>query len=170
MSSITHERKLFFNCIADFWKEYGLPGLCGYIDALLWLERNKDWTQASISNRLKELFGKESPFPSSVSSVNRAINVNVQYGTVIRDGSHKLGYTYHAATDSDMMTAIFQKFLQLNNHFINKLSQIRTKDLLREDPLLEEAINFQIKGLEMYSQFLEYGLSLTIQEIEKLEE
>ena len=170
MVIISSERKLFFDCIADFWIEYGLPGLCGYIDALLWLEREKTWTQTSISKRLKELFDNNCPYPTSVPSVNRAINVNVQYGTVIREGSHKLGYRYSAATDSDMMTVIFQKFLELNNQFIEKLAKIRSKELSAKDPALEEAIAFQIKGLKMYSQFLEYGLNMTHQENDDLEE
>jgi hypothetical protein len=170
MTQISKERRIFFDCMADFWREYGLPGLCGYIDALLWLEKDKDWTQASISKRLKQLFGSNSPYPTSVSSINRSINVNVQYGTVLKQGSHKLGYKYQVSTDSDMMTGIFQKFIELNTQFITKLVNIKSSNLAVSDPPLNEAIDFQIKGLEMYSQFLEYGLNFINQKDTQIEE
>jgi len=158
MFKISTARNQFFEVMAEFWQEYGLPGTCGYIDALLWLEPH-DWSQAAISDRLKELFGNKNQYPVSISSINRAIKINVHYGTVIKEGSHKIGYTYRVATDSDMLTGFFQRFIDLNSIMIEKLQKIETPDLKNEDPNLKTAINVQIKGLEMYSQFLEYGLN-----------
>ena len=158
MSMISNERKQFFEVMAEFWQEYGFPGLCGYIDALLWLEP-KDWSQVAISDHLKELFGNKTQFPSSISSINRAIKLNVRYGTVIKEGSHKIGYTYRVATNSDMLTGFFQRYIDLNTIMIEKLRRIETPNLNDEDPNLKTAIDVQIQGLELYSQFLEYGLN-----------
>ncbi|WP_455143226.1 hypothetical protein [Candidatus Hodarchaeum mangrovi] len=158
MSRISSARYQFFEMMAEFWQEYGLPGTCGYIDALLWLEP-QEWSQNAISDRLKELLANKNQYPVSISSINRAIKINVYYGTVIKEGSHKIGYIYRVATDSDMFTGFFQRFINLNSIMIEKLRTIETLEMKDEDPNLKKAIDVQIKGLEMYSQFLEYGLS-----------
>ena len=137
---ISSSRQMFFDLLGDYWKSYSLPGLCGYIDALLWLEQKDNWTQQTISNRLKELLGSESKYPTSVPSINRAIKVNVQYGTVIKKGNHKLGYTYHVATASTMITDMFQQMIDFNEKMIDKLNKLLHFEEVKSDPDLIQAV------------------------------
>jgi hypothetical protein len=154
----SESRRKFFNILADYWKEYGLPGLCGYIDALLLLEEKENWTQTIISKRFKQLFGIKSEYPTSVASVNRAISINVQYGTVIRKGSHKLGYTYHVATDVGMLTNMFQRFIDRNDFYLDEFSNLQSGNLESEDSDLNQAIQFQLFGIRIYNESLKTGL------------
>ncbi|MHA1940162.1 MAG: hypothetical protein ACXACP_04655 [Candidatus Hodarchaeales archaeon] len=151
---ISRSRKAFFDLLADYWKSYGLPGLCGYIDALLWLEQQGDWTQQAISNRLKILFGSASSYPTSVPSINRAIRINIQYGTVKRRGNHKLGYTYHVAEASTMLINMFQKLIDFNELMLEKLDQLLRSEDTKSDPDLIQAIHFQTIGTQVYNDSL----------------
>jgi hypothetical protein len=151
---ISNSRKIFFDLLGDYWKSYGLPGICGYIDALLWLEQRDNWTQSTISNRLKELFGNESKYPTSVPSINRAIKVNVQYGTVTKRGNHKLGYTYHVAEASTMLTDMFQKLIYTNLDMIERMDNLLQSEDTKTDSDLIQAIQFQIVGTQIYNNAL----------------
>lgn len=165
---ISKNRQEFFNLLADYWKYHSLPGLCGYIDALLWLERRDDWTQSTISNRLKELFGNESKYPTSVASINRAIKANVQFGTVLREGSHKLGYTYQVAEDASMLTNMFRRFIEQNEFIMSKLLEIQTSDLEKEDPGLFQAIQAQIYGIQVYNESLIVGYNSLLEKLKEM--
>lgn len=167
---ISESRKKFFDLLADYWKAHSLPGLSGYIDALLWLERRDDWTQTMISNRLKELFGSNSNYPASIASVNRTIKVNVQYGTVMRKGNHKLGYTYQAVEDATMLTNMFQKFIDKNEFIMSKLSELRTSDLDNRDPELFQAIQAQIFGIRIYNDSLLVGYNSLLAKLKEMVE
>lgn len=151
---ISNSRKIFFDLLGDYWKSYGLPGICGYIDALLWLEQRDNWTQSTISNRLKELFGNESKYPTSVPSINRAIKVNLQYGTVTKKGNHKLGYTYHVAEASTMLTDMFQKLIDTNMDMIERMDNLLQSEDTKNDSDLIQAIQFQIVGTQIYNNAL----------------
>lgn len=155
---ISLQRKSFFNILAEYWEGYGLPGLSGYIDALLWLEQRDDWTQVTISKRLKELFGNESEYPTSIPSVNRAIKFNVQYGTLIRRGTHKLGYSYHVADDASLLELMFQRFIDINVRMMDMLADLQSSEVENSDPELFTAVQIQNFGIQIYNESLEYGL------------
>jgi hypothetical protein len=167
ISVISESRKKFFDLLADYWKAHSLPGLSGYIDALLWLEQRDDWTQSTISDRLKKLFGSKSSYPTSVASVNRAIKANVQFGTVIRRGTHKVGYTYQAAVDAKMLTNMFKKFIDQNEAMMTKLSELNTSSLEKNDPVLFQAIQAQIYGIEVYNDSLIDGYNSLLAKIKE---
>ena len=93
-------------------------------------------------------------YPTSVSSISRAIRINLQYGTVIRKGTRKSGYTYHLPSDAEIMTAMFQNFIDMNNNFLGKLLQFKALEIKNDDVLLK-AVEFQIKGVEIFNQILE---------------
>lgn len=169
-SEISESRQRFFNLLADYWKAHSLPGLSGYIDALLWLERKDDWTQTTISKRLKELFGSKSNYPTSVASVNRAIKANVQFGTVVRRGNHKLGYIYQAAEDATMLTNMFQRFIDENEVIMSKLSKLKTSDLKTRDPELFQAIQEQIFGIQIYNDSLLVGYNSLLTKFKEMVE
>ncbi len=156
-------RKQFFDILANYWESYGFPGLSGYIDALMWLEPNQNgWTQVTISKRLKELFTNESKYPTSIASVNRAIKTNVQYGTLKRKGSHKLGYTYHVADDSTLLELMFQQFIDKNRDVMDVLEELRSSDIKKLDPELYNAVQVQYLGIQLYNRAMEEGLQYLI--------
>jgi hypothetical protein len=167
-SKISKSREKFFDIIANYWRSHSLPGLSGYIDALLWLEQRDDWTQSAISSRLKELLGDKSKYPTSVASVNRAIKANVQFGTVVRKGSHKLGYSYQAAVDATMLTNMFKKFIDQNEIIIEELSELKTSDLETSDPELFQAIQAQIVGIEVYNDSLIEGYNSLLTKLKEI--
>jgi hypothetical protein len=156
-SRISDQRKSFFDVLAKYWEEYGLPGLSGYIDALLWLEQRDDWTQVTISKRLKELFGDKSEYPTSIASVNRAIKINVHFGTLFRKGTHKLGYSYHVADDTSMLEMMFQRFIDMNEMMMDTLSDLQSSDVENSDPELFNAVQMQNLGIQIYNESLEHG-------------
>ena len=166
---ITEPRRIFFDLLANYWKHYGLPGVCGYIDALLWIEQRDDWTQSMISKRLRNLLGHESKFAISVPSINRAIKHNVQFGTVIKRGNHKQGYTYHVAEDSTMLTFMFQRFIDQNNDILKKLSDLVQSSEVSTDYDLVQAVQIQILGIQIYNDSLEYGLNFLNNKLRKLD-
>ncbi len=151
--NISIQRQQFFEILAEYWGSYGLPKLSGYIDALLWLEKRDNWTQITISERLREL-----GYSTSVASVNRAIKINVQYGALIRKGSHKLGYTYHIADDTSMLEMMFQTLIKVNNKMIATLEDLRSSDIKTSDPELFNAVQMQYLGIKIYNESMEYGL------------
>ena len=155
---ISVQRRSFFDVLAKYWEGYGLPGLSGYIDALLWLEQRDDWTQVTIAKRLKELFGDKSDYPTSIASINRAIKLNVHYGTLFRRGSHKLGYSYHVSDDASMLEMMFQRFIDINKRMMDILSDLQSSEVENTDPELFNAVQIQNIGIQIYNESLEYGL------------
>ena len=89
--------------------------------------------------------------------MNRAIKANVQFGTVVRKGSHKLGYSYQAAVDATMLTNMFKRFIDQNEAIMKELTDIKTSDLEISDPELFQAIQAQILGIEVYNDSLMVG-------------
>lgn len=148
----------FFNILARFYQDYGIPGVCGWIDALLNLylvsRDGKPWTQRSISSHLSKLFPKPSKYPTSVSSINRAIKINLKYGTIIKEGSHKEGYTYKAAEGSDLLISMFQNFIDKNRYYLGELEQLKGSP----EPI-GSAVEMQVQGILYYNQMLEEALN-----------
>ena len=51
------------------------------------------------------------PLKPSISSINRALRINEKYGTVLKEGTHKSGYTYKATPGTEMIMKIFEGFI-----------------------------------------------------------
>ncbi|MFX0050090.1 MAG: hypothetical protein ACFE8U_02250 [Candidatus Hermodarchaeota archaeon] len=154
-------RKKIFDIFAKYYEEYGIPGLCGWIDTLFLLEpqnpNGRQWTQKTISKRLTELF-PDKKYPTSVSSINRAIKINEKYGTVLKEGTHKTGYTYKATSGTEMITKIFEGFIEKTNFCINDL-QLLLDECKDTDSTLKKITEEQILGYKVYVQMLEFALS-----------
>ena len=122
-----------------------------------------------ISKRLKELFGHESRYPTSVPSINRAIKHNVQFGTITKKGNHKHGYSYHVAEDSAMLTYMFQRFIDQNNDMLKKMAHLQQSSLVKNDSDLLQAIQIQILGIQIYNDSLQYGLNFLNNKLRELD-
>ncbi|MFW9905478.1 MAG: hypothetical protein ACFFFH_14145 [Candidatus Thorarchaeota archaeon] len=161
-------RKELFDIFAKYYEEYGIPGLCGLIDTLFLFEPldpdGQKWTQRSISGRLTELF-PEGKF--SVPSINRAIKINEKYGTVLKEGSHKAGYTYTAMSGIEMISKIFEGFIEKTNDCIQDLEQLQTKSQ-DKDPSLEKILEEQIFGYRIYVFVLKEALNFFNEEFFKV--
>jgi hypothetical protein len=164
---ISASRKELFDIFAKYYEEYGIPRLSGLIDTLFLFEpldlHGSKWTQRSISRRLADFFpnGKY-----SISSINRAIKINEKYGTVVKEGSHKTGYTYTATSGIEMISKIFEGFIEKNDVCINELQQLQNKSQ-DTDPLLKKILEEQIFGYIFYGKVLEKALSIFEEEISK---
>lgn len=164
-------REQLFEIFAKYYEEYGIPGLCGWIDTLFLFEPRDQygnhWTQKSISKRLKELFpaGK---YPTSVPSVNRAIRINEKYGTVLKQGSHKIGYSYIATSGTEMISKIFEVFIEKTNVCIDEMLQLKDK-CQDKDPVLKKITEEQIFGYKVYVELLEYALDFFREKLSDLE-
>lgn len=165
-------RKKLFDIFSKYYEEYGIPGLCGWIDTLLLLEpqdpNGHPWTQSTIAKRLKEIF-PQGKFPTSVSSINRTIRINEKYGTVLKEGTHKNGYNYKATPGTEMITKIFEGFIEKTNICINELKQI-SEECHDIDSTLKEITEEQLLGYHAYVQLLEYALSFFKEKISDLNE
>jgi len=154
-------RERLFEIFAKYYEEYGIPGLCGWIDTLFLIEpqdsKGNQWTQRSISRRLKVLF-PNAKYPTSVPSINRAIKINEKYGTVLKQGSHKIGYSYIPTAGTEMITKIFEGFIDKTSICISDL-KVLLKESQDTDPKLKEITEEQILGYSAYVQLLEYALS-----------
>lgn len=163
-------RKKLFDIFAKYYEEYGIPGLCGWIDTLFLLEsqdpNGHPWTQRTISKRLMVLF-PHGEYPTSVSSINRAIRINEKYGTVLKEGTHKSGYTYTATPGTEMIMKIFEGFIDKTNICINDLQQLQDK-CQDSDPILEQILDEQISGYNIYVKLLEHALVFFIDEFSKI--
>lgn len=161
-------RKELFDIFARYYEEYGLPKLCGLIDTLFLFEtldpNGEKWTQRSISNRLAMYF-PDGKF--SVSSINRAIRINEKYGTVLKEGTHKTGYTYTATSGTEMVSRIFEVFIEKTNICIQELQELQDKPL-DTDPTLKKILEEQILGYILYVQVLEKALNFFKEEFSKL--
>lgn len=153
----TAARKQFYEILGEYYNLFGYPHTCGWIDALLLLEpKRQGWTQKSISDRLTNLFPD---YPTSVPSINRALKINVTYGTVIREGNRKKGYSYRIAEGTELFERMFQNFIESGNLIVLRLNKLLSK--AKNDQLLEEAVQYQIYGIEVFNQILEFTISYT---------
>ncbi|MFX1515899.1 MAG: hypothetical protein ACFFC6_06290 [Promethearchaeota archaeon] len=105
----------------------------------------------------------------SVPSINRAIKINEKYGTVLKEGTHKSGYTYTAISGIEMISRIFEGFIEKTNDCIHKLRHLedRTPDT---DPTLKKILEEQIFGYIIYVEILEKAVNFFKDEFSKLEE
>lgn len=149
---LSSKRKKFFDLLAKNYEEYSFPTLCGWIEALMHLEPKK-WTQKDLSNRLSELFTNPDS-TTSLSSVNRAVKILEEYGTILKTGSRKIGYYYTLSPDSQVVINMFQHMLNTNNIFINELAAILKTENLSKDEKLQKTIRGQLTEAEKLSKFL----------------
>ncbi|UCG01134.1 MAG: hypothetical protein JSW11_16140 [Candidatus Heimdallarchaeota archaeon] len=165
---ISDLRKELFDIFAKYYEEYGIPRLCGLIDTLFLFEpvdtEGSKWTQRAISKKLTDLF-PDGKF--SVSSINRAIKINEKYGTVLKEGSHKTGYTYSATSGIEMISKIFEGFIEKTDVCINELNQLLDKSH-DTDPTLKKILEEQIFGYLLYNQILEKALNFFKEEFSKM--
>ncbi|MFX1535834.1 MAG: hypothetical protein ACFFDI_16590 [Promethearchaeota archaeon] len=149
---ISKTRKKFFILMGKYYEEFGYPRLCGWIDSLLMLEP-QDWTQEGISRQLSEIF-YDSDQPTSLASVNRALKILEKYGTIIKSGSRKLGYKYRAAPSSTILTSMFNQFITTNEKVIRELMGLKGEREFEDDQKLQEIVEFEINGIELFNQLL----------------
>ncbi len=145
-------RKAFMMIIGESYDRYGYPEYCGWIEGLMLLEQ-KEWSQRSLSKRLREIF-PESKYPTSVPSINRALKTLESYGVVERAGSRKTGYQYRLLTSSNLITTMLQQFQIVNQEFIRKLKNLE-KMKKTNDSELNSAIAYQIKMAEVWNNAIE---------------
>ncbi|MHA1934281.1 MAG: hypothetical protein ACW97A_03275 [Candidatus Thorarchaeota archaeon] len=145
-------RKEFLTIIGHTYDQYGYPEYCGWIEGLLLLEP-KEWSQRSITKRLKELF-PASKYPTSISSVNRALKILESFGVLEKAGSRKIGYQYRLASSSNLVTSMLHQLIFVNQDFIKKLEVLTTKSQ-KSDSELKRAMSYQIKMAQSWNKALE---------------
>ena len=145
-------RKEFLETIGKTYDTYGYPEYCGWIEGLLMLEQ-KEWTQQGLSERLKELF-PDSKYPTSVSSVNRALKILERYGIILKTGSRKSGYRYSLVSASNIVSSMFYQLLVVNQDFIKKMETLRSKNR-KVDSDLSRAISSQISMAKSWNLVVE---------------
>jgi DNA-binding transcriptional regulator GbsR (MarR family) len=145
-------RKEFLELIGRTYQTYGYPEYCGWIEGLLSLEQ-KEWTQQGISDRLKELF-RDTQYPTSVPSVNRALKILENYGIILKSGSRKSGYRYRLVSSSNIVSSMFHQLLVVNQDFLSKMETLRSKNK-KADPDLKRAISSQISVAKAWNRVVE---------------
>ena len=145
-------RKEFLQIIGRSYKQYGYPEYCGWIEGLLNLEMH-ELTQRDISEKLAEIF-PESKYPTSISSVNRALKILETYGVVEKDGSRKEGYSYRSVPAAGLVTSMLQQLLYVNEQYIIELEALSSKKL-GKDKNLREAITYQRDGAKTWNTAVE---------------
>ncbi|NHJ15200.1 MAG: hypothetical protein EAX95_16075 [Candidatus Thorarchaeota archaeon] len=161
--ALTDLRREFLIILGHAYDNYGYPEYCGWIEGLLLLEQ-KDWSQRSISKRLREIF-PASKFPTSVPSVNRALKILESYGVVERAGSRKTGFRYRLIPSSSVVLSMLQQLASTNQDFIDKLQALAAKKKT-PDKELELAIAYQIRMAETWNEAME-ALTASITKEEK---
>jgi DNA-binding transcriptional regulator GbsR (MarR family) len=140
MSNIELRRE-FLKTIGETYIQYGYPEYCGWIEGLMMLEP-QEWSQATIAQRLGEIFS-DSKYPTSISSVNRAIKLLENYGVVEKAGSRKTGYQYRLLSSSNLIASMLQQLILVSQKFIEKMKALKEKGL-KKDRILGKVIAYQI--------------------------
>ena len=92
-------RTEFLHAMGETYEKYGYPDYCGWIEGLLLLEP-REWSQRGIADRLRELF-PASKYPTSISSVNRALNIGLIWSHAV----HVL--SQHSVADCVVAVTLF---------------------------------------------------------------
>jgi len=144
-------RKRFLAVMGEMYESYGYPSYCGWIEGLLLLER-EEWSQRKISGRLREFF-PESKYPTSITSVNRALKVLEDYGVLEKAGSRKAGYRYRTLSSSGVIATMLERFVAVNQQFIDKLQALSSEGA-KNDPELRRAISYQTIGAKLWNRLI----------------
>lgn len=139
-------RKKFIEIIATAIEEYGLSPLSGWIEGVLTLE-NRELTQKDISEKLSEILSEEH-FPTSLTSVNRALKSMERNNLIVKKGSRKKGYTYTLNQLSGIPIGFFQKILTVNIQHLDNLQKFKKEIGETEDKSLLNAIEYQVNFSE----------------------
>ncbi|MHA1214789.1 MAG: hypothetical protein ACTSPG_05795 [Candidatus Hodarchaeales archaeon] len=142
-------RKDFYKNLGEYYRKYGYPKICGYIEGLMTLNANYKWSQKELSETLKKIFPEE---PASISSVNRAIRILEGFGVVEKEGSRKIGYTYTISSSGSYLVKMFEFFLESNREYINSLESISKSMQKGRDEALEEALIAHISACKILEQ------------------
>lgn len=133
------------------YDSYGLPQLCGMVEGLLSLT-DRPLSQTDISELLKAILG-DLDVPTSVPSVNRAMQVLEQYGVVKKTGTRKEGYLYYLVEGSDLIRNMFAQFVEVNDLTIHQLSELRSQ-VGTDDPSLSQVLGYQVEGYTVFNSLL----------------
>jgi DNA-binding transcriptional regulator GbsR (MarR family) len=142
----------FLRAIGESYTKYGYPDYCGWIEGLLLLEP-QEWSQQGIADRLSEFF-PASKYPTSISSVNRALKMLEGYGVIERAGSRKTGYKYRLLSSSSLVASMLQQLIIINQDFIRTMEGLESKDKKR-DADLDRAISYQISVARVWNSAVE---------------
>ncbi len=145
-------RQNFLIILGSVYEEYGFSPICGWIEALLGLE-DIDLSQGEISYKLSH-FMKDQGVGTSVSSINRALKVLLPYGSVIRKGSAKKGYTYDLNTNPEFFDVFIQTFVKINKKAIKSLKKLKESTIKEKDQQLIKAIENETSYMEFMDQYL----------------
>jgi DNA-binding transcriptional regulator GbsR (MarR family) len=138
----------FLRTIGESYSKYGYPDYCGWIEGLLLLEP-REWSQRGIARRLSELFSA-TKYPTSITSVNRALKILESYGVIEKTGSRKIGYRYRLLSSSSLVASMLQQMTIVNQEFIRKMESLAVKDQ-KGDADLERAISYQISVARVWN-------------------
>lgn len=155
---LSEARKQYFEIMAETYKRYHYPAICGWIEALMLLEP-KEWTQKSLSDSLSELF-PEPDSSTSVSSINRAVKVLEEYGTIKKSGSRKIGYHYTINEGAQAVINMFLYMVQINDDLARKLGKLKDTTEIKSDQKLQELVAVQQTETIRYSTYFRRFLSL----------
>lgn len=145
-------RTEFLHVMGEAYEKYGYPDYCGWIEGLLLLEP-QEWSQRGIADRLRELF-PASKYPTSVSSVNRALKMLETYGVVEKAGSRKMGYKYRLLSSSSLVASMLRQLTGVNQEYIRKMEILVSRDQ-KGDSDLERAITYQISVARVWNRAVE---------------
>lgn len=145
-------RTEFLHAMGETYEKYGYPDYCGWIEGLLLLEP-REWSQRGIADRLRELL-PASKYPTSISSVNRALKMLEIYGVVEKAGSRKMGYKYRLLSSSSLVASMLRQLTVLNQEYITKMEGLASRDQ-KGDSDLERAITYQISVARVWNRAVE---------------
>lgn len=144
-------RKEFLSAMGEMYESYGYPSYCGWIEGLLMLESD-EWSQRKISNRLRELF-PELKYPTSITSVNRALKILEDYGVVEKAGSRKTGYRYSSISSSGVIATMLERFVVANQQFMDMMEALFARSP-KNDSALKKAISYEIDVGRTWSKLI----------------
>ena len=146
-------RKKFIELIGTAIEEYGLSPINGWIEGVLNIE-NKELSQREISDRLSEIMS-EDHFPTSLTTVNRALKSMEDKNLIIKKGSRKSGYKYTMNTLSGIPIGFFQKILSVNIRHLENIQKFKAEIAKSDDKALLNGIETQIIFSESIIQYFQ---------------
>ena len=154
----------FLRAMGETYDKYGYPDYCGWIEGLLLLEP-REWSQRGIAERLTELF-PASKYPTSVSSVNRALKILEDYGVVEKAGSRKTGYNYRLLSSSSPVASMLRQLSVVNQEYLSKMESLASRNQ-KGDSDLEGAVAYQISVARAWNRAVENLLEAISEDTEE---
>ena len=138
----TFLRSKYLKIIGTAVKEYGFSPINGWIEGLLTIENN-GLTQIDISEKLTEIMNNVD-FPTSLTSVNRALKSMELNNLIIKKGTRKEGYIYYLNKFSDIPVGFIQKVLAVNTKNLKDLQDLKEEIVKSDDKSLLDGIEIEI--------------------------